>query len=634
MCGFAGFISIKKTIDFGAESVVRDMLSKINHRGPDDSGTWIEDGVAFGHQRLSIHDLSPLGHQPMHSYSNRFVVVFNGEIYNFLELKEELVALGSVFKSESDTEVLLACIEKWGVEASLKKFTGMFAFALWDKENKQLYLARDRMGEKPLYYSILPSGIVFGSQLGSLTQHPLFDKELDRNAIGLYLRHGYIPAPFSVYKNTKKLMPGNFLVIDIRGNEVITSPTAAYWSFKNVCETYKNKDRINDPKLALSELDVLINKSVKQQSQADVPLGAFLSGGIDSSLITSYMQAQSSKPINTFTIGFKDPKYNEAKFAKEIANHLGTNHTEHYIDQSDLLSVVPKLPLVYDEPFADSSQLPTYIVGALAKQKVTVALSGDGGDELFCGYSRYERTYQRWNKVSKIPKPVRGLINSTSKHINVLNNVHNFKAMGKSTHELIRSLDYLGCADFNSFYKRSVSTLMNVESLVKGASPILSAYDEQAEHDLYSHMMNADSMQYLPDDILVKVDRAFMGSSLEGRIPLLDHNIVEFSKKIPVDIHRFDGKGKYLLRELLYKKVPKKLIERPKMGFAIPLDDWLRGALNEWANDLLCPSRLQQDDIFDVNFVTKMWEQHQSKVNNWGSLLWSILMFNAWLDEQ
>ncbi|MCS6095027.1 asparagine synthase (glutamine-hydrolyzing) [Shewanella baltica] len=632
MCGFVGFIDTK--IDFDVKSVLDNMLSKIIQRGPDDSGVWIADGIALGHQRLSIHDLSPLGHQPMHSHSNRYVIAFNGEIYNFESLREELKSAGISFTSSSDTEVLLACVGAWGLESSLKKFTGMFAFALWDKQQSKLYLARDRMGEKPLYYATLPNSIIFGSQLGSLTQHPNFDKELDRNAIGLYLRHGYIPAPSSVYKNTKKLLPGSFITFHLYGNEIISHPLVNYWSLNHIVENRKNDKCPDQPQIIIDKLDGLINKSVELQSKADVPLGAFLSGGIDSSLITAYMQSQSTVPINTFTIGFKDPKFNEAKFAKEIANHLGTSHTEHYIDQHDLLSVIPRLPVIYDEPFADSSQLPTYIVGALAKQKVTVALSGDGGDELFCGYSRYQRTNQRWEKIKKIPKPIRSVINKFTNKVDIHSNVNNFNLMGKSSHEYIRSFEYLACVDFNSFYKRSVSTLSNVELLVKGALPQLTIYDAKVASGFYEHMMSADTNQYLPDDILAKVDRAFMGSSLEGRIPLLDHNIVEFAKMIPTDLHRFDGKGKYLLRQLLYKKVPKKLIERPKMGFAIPLDEWLREDLNEWANNLLNPIRLETDGIFDVHFVSKMWQQHQSNANNWGSLLWSILMFNAWLDEQ
>ncbi len=632
MCGFVGFISNSMT-DINHDAVLNKMLSKIVHRGPDDYGIWVDGEVALGHRRLSIQDTSVLGHQPMHSHSNRFVIIFNGEVYNFIELKEELILLGFSFKSDSDTEVLLACVEVWGVEASLKRFSGMFAFALWDKKEKKLYLARDRMGEKPLYYADLPTGVIFGSQLNSLVEHPYFKKELNRDAIGLYLRHGYIPAPLSIYKNTAKLMPGELITFEVRANEISNEDAVAYWSFKDTVKKQSSGILLNDTKIALSELDKLISKSVMQQSKADVPLGAFLSGGIDSSLITAYMQSQSSKPINTFTIGFKDPKYNEAKFAKEIAKHLGTNHTEYYIDQSDLLSVVPKLPRIFDEPFADSSQLPTYVVGALAKQKVTVALSGDGGDELFCGYGRYERTHKRWTKIEKIPLPIRNLIGKAASHIGPNTNIKDFTILGKSAHELIRGLDYVGCTNFNSFYKRSMSTLSNVELIVKGASPCITAYDSLQDRNILEHMMCSDTLQYLPDDILVKVDRAFMASSLEGRIPLLDHNIVEFAKSVPVDVHRFDGHGKYLLRELLYKKVPKKLIDRPKMGFAIPLDDWLRDSLEEWANNLLCPVRLERDDIFDVNFVTQLWRQHKAGVNNWGTLLWSILMFNAWLDE-
>lgn len=633
MCGFVGFIS-NKTSDINHETVLNNMLDKIINRGPDDKGTWVDGEVALGHRRLSIQDTSLLGHQPMHSSSNRFVTAFNGEIYNFLELKAELIILGFKFKSDSDTEVLLAACEAWGVEASLKKFTGMFAFALWDKQEKKLYLARDRMGEKPLYYAVLSTGVIFGSQLSSLVEHPCFKKELDRDVIGLYLRHGYIPAPYSIYKNTAKLMPAKFITFEVIPDDILIKEAVTYWYFQNTVKSKSSGVLLEDAKIAVHRLDKLINKSVEQQSKADVPLGAFLSGGIDSSLITAYMQSQSSQPINTFTIGFNDPKYNEAKFAKKIARHLGTKHTEYYIEQNDLLSVVPKLPSMFDEPFADSSQLPTYVVGSLAKQKVTVALSGDGGDELFCGYGRYEKSLKRWAKIEKLPLKIRSLIGKAASNIGPINNVKNFRLLGKNAHELIRGLDYIGCTEFNAYYKRSMSTLSNIELIVKGAAPCITVYDCMQESNSLEHMMYTDTLQYLPDDILVKIDRAFMASSLEGRIPLLDHHIVAFAKSISTDVHRFDGRGKYLLRELLYKKVPKELIERPKMGFAIPLDDWLRDSLKEWANDLLCPARLIKDDIFDVNFVTQLWNQHKAGVNNWGPLLWSILMFNAWVEEQ
>jgi asparagine synthase (glutamine-hydrolysing) len=632
MCGFSGFINSDAVQN--ADFVLDKMLTKITHRGPDDTGSWFSDNVTLGHQRLSIHDLSPLGHQPMHSHSNRYVVIFNGEIYNFAELRTELKATGVSFVSESDTEVLLASVEMWGVEIALTKFVGMFAFALWDKQEALLYLARDRLGEKPLYYFSSDEGFVFGSQLGSLAQHPSFKKCIDREALGLYLRHGYIPAPLSIYQKTYKLMPGHLLTVSITDNGFSHKQSVPYWSLTT--QSSKTKQVITDPQQAMKELDALISQSVSLQSKADVPLGAFLSGGIDSSLITAYMQSQSAKPINTFTIGFDNPKYNEALFAKDIARHLGTNHTEHYINEHDLLTVIPKLADIYDEPFADSSQLPTYVVGALARKQVTVALSGDGGDELFCGYSRYQKTFQRWQKFKRIPVPLRSLTGSVLSSVSVNANASDFNFLGKTPKDLIRSLDYVSSRDFASFYKRSLSTLANVEDVIIGSKPQDSVYDvmQVGASSLYDHMMTTDTLQYLPDDILTKVDRAFMASSLEGRIPLLDHRIVEFARSVPVEIHRLDGQGKYLLRELLYKKVPKKMIDRPKMGFAIPLADWLRGALQEWADNLLSPNRLSNDGIFDVDFVSSIWQQHLSGHNDWGTLLWSILMFNSWLDTQ
>ncbi|WP_092793970.1 asparagine synthase (glutamine-hydrolyzing) [Rheinheimera pacifica] len=635
MCGFSGFIAAKSS-QLKPDLVLQSMLGKISHRGPDDSGIWLDGRIAFGHQRLSIHDLSPLGHQPMHSASGRFVVVFNGEIYNFQHLRMQLVRLGKVFYSDSDTEVLLAAIEVWGVENSLKQFVGMFAFALWDKQEKKLFLARDRIGEKPLYYSKSEDGIVFGSQLGALAVHPDVDKEIDRNALGLYLRHGYIPAPHSIYVNTYKLMPGCYLEIAFNRDRLVFSQPKAYWSLEASILSTQSEDKISKPDAALFKLDALINDSVELQSKADVPLGAFLSGGVDSSIVTAYMQSQSSVPVNTFTIGFDDEKFNEAKFAKNIADYLGTNHTEYYINESNLLDVVPTLPDIYDEPFADSSQIPTVIVGALAKKKVSVALSGDGGDELFCGYGRYERTVKRWKSISKVPRTFRSLIGSASTLIPPRYNIAYDRVLSNTPRGLIRTLDYLGCSEFKDFYKRSVSSLENCEQVIKGADGVATVYDKSqlAGDAFYEHMMISDTLQYLPDDILVKVDRAFMSSSLEGRIPLLDHRIAEFAWRVPVDIHRYDGKGKYLLRELLYRKVPKNLIDRPKMGFAIPLADWLRGPLLDWSEQLLSENRLEDDGIFDVKFVSGIWQQHKLHIADWSTLLWSVIMFNAWYEKQ
>ncbi|MBO2657666.1 asparagine synthase (glutamine-hydrolyzing) [Shewanella algae] len=624
MCGFTGFIS-SSTLQ-NKSLIVSDMLQKIFHRGPDDFGIWEDETISIGHRRLSIHDLSSLGKQPMQSVSGRYCIVFNGEIYNFKELKSALEKLNYKFLSTSDTEVLLCAIEEWGLLGALNKFVGMFAFALWDKSLKKLHLVRDRMGEKPLYYYIGDDSFIFGSQLNSLVCHPKFVKKICRSSLALFLRHGYIPAPFSIYEKAFKLSPGQYITIDACDGHFSVNNPVSYWSVKSnsICVP-------DEPQGILDELDALISNSVRLQSKADVSVGAFLSGGIDSSLVAAYMQEQSSRPINTFTIGFNDKQFNEAKFAKEIASHLGTEHTEHYIAHKDLLSIVPQMATVYDEPFADSSQLPTYLVGALAKEKVTVALSGDGGDELFCGYKRYSSSFERWKKVERIPSPIRSLVGAVSRSIPLKYNLH-----GKRTRDTIRAIDYIGSSDFNIFYKRSVSSLLNINSVIDETEFQSTVYDEVIESgmSLYRHMMNTDMQQYLPDDILVKVDRAYMASSLEGRIPLLDHRIVEFSLGVPISVHRFDGHGKYLLRQLLYRKVPERLLDRPKMGFAIPLDEWLRVELLEWAEDLLCPIRLQRDGFFDVAFISKIWKQHKCKSQNWGTLLWSVLMFNNWFDAQ
>lgn len=635
MCGFVGVLSLNLGIS-NTQSILDSMLKKIIHRGPDDSGTWIESPVALGHRRLSIHDLSTLGKQPMHTASGRYVVVFNGEIYNYKEIRKELTAESVTFKSDTDTEVLLASVEIWGLEDALKKFVGMFSFSLWDKKHKKLVIVRDRMGEKPLYYGWQGEYFLFGSQLSSIAEHPSFQRDIDRDAVGLYLRYGYIPTPYSVYKNIKKLPPGTYLELDCSGNEISMGEVVKYWSLDDVVTEPRETHDFSSPEIAVNELHSRLSESVSMQSQADVPLGAFLSGGIDSTAIVALMQSQSMQPINTFTIGFHEKKYNEAIYAKEIAEHLKTNHTELYIDEKNLLDIVPDLPQIYDEPFADSSQIPTAIVASLAKKKVTVALSGDGGDELFCGYSRYFRTADRWNKLKRFPKLSRELCHKISQHL-----PSSLSTVGPSfggkllAREAIRFAEYFGSPNFSNFYKRSVSSFSVPSDFIIGGTEKHSAYDEVIDGlSDYEHMRYCDTNQYLVDDILVKVDRGFMASSLEGRIPFLDHRIVEFAWQVPNEVHCYDGKGKYLLRSLLNRYIPNHYMDRPKSGFAVPLASWLRGELFEWVDALLCQEKLKKDGIFDVTFVSRIWQQHRTGKSDWSSVLWSILMFNAWLEMQ
>ncbi len=648
MCGFTGYLTSHST----SSAVVRDnsyinvMTKALVHRGPNSEGHWSDPntGVYLGHRRLSIVDLSPEGHQPKISPSQRYVIAFNGEIYNHLELRNELnqSQLGQTdWQGHSDTETLIACIDAWGLEITLKKALGMFAFALWDCKDKRLFLARDRLGEKPVYYGWQGGVFLFGSELKALKQHPNFKAEINRDAITLYLRHNYIPTPYSIYHNIFKLEPGCFLSVSENQPEPIKH---TYWSACAVAEEGVRNPFIGGKEKAVDELDRLLRNSVREQMVADVPLGAFLSGGIDSSTIVASMQAESSRPIKTFTIGFHEEGYNEAKHAAAIAKHLGTEHTELYITPEEAMSVIPKLPSLYCEPFSDSSQIPTFLVAQLAKQHVTVSLSGDAGDELFCGYNRYQLTDKLWNKINLLPIPLREGISKgiTSISPQAWNNItkyipgmHKYNNVGD---KLYKGAGVLGCKTVDELYVGLVSNVSTPEELViygaepptllTGNAPVLSGLDE------VQRMMALDLITYLPDDILVKVDRAAMGVSLETRVPFLNHKIVEFAWKIPQSMKLVNGQSKWILRQVLYKYVPKKLIERPKMGFGVPIDIWLRGPLRDWAETLLDESRLHREGYFNPLLIRKKWEEHLSGRRNWQQFLWNILMFQAWLDEQ
>ena len=648
MCGITGFLDTSRSKSSEQLTLIaRRMSTSLRHRGPEDEGVWVDPntGIAFGHRRLSIIDLSPMGHQPMHSASGRYVITFNGEIYNFKALRQELEQLGETFRGHSDTEIMLAAIARWGVEASLQKFNGMFAFALWDREEQTLYLSRDRAGEKPLYYGWAGKTLLFGSELKALQQHPDFRGDIDRGAIAVYLRHNYIPAPHSIYKGIYKLPAGTVLAIRGFGSDASPKP---YWSAKVAAE-----DGIANPfrgteEEAVNQLDALLNDAVTMRMEADVPLGAFLSGGIDSSLIVAIMQANSKRPVKTFTIGFDNREFNEAESAKLVAQHIGTEHTELYVTPEEAMAVIPRLPTLYDEPFADSSQIPTFLVSQLARRNVTVSLSGDAGDELFGGYTTYQWGRSVHQNVGWMPRPLKAGLAKTIKPLSKLDWNALLDGRQSVVPESLRSKDInkvlskltgiLKVNEREALYWILLSYWMEPSSIVLGAKEPLTALTDKTKwakiDDIMHVMMYLDTIMYLPDDILVKVDRASMGVSLESRVPLLDHRIIEFAWKLPIEMKVKGTLGKVPLRNLLYRYVPKHLVDRPKKGFGVPIHEWLRGPMRSWAEDLLDESRLKNEGYFDATPIRQKWNEHVSGRRNWQAQLWAVLMFQAWLEQQ
>lgn len=653
MCGFVGYVSTHATR--WDEAALRRMADAIVERGPDDEGYWLdlEAGVALGHRRLSIVDLSPAGHQPMCSGNGRYVIVYNGEIYNHLDLRAELQAPGlNGWRGTSDTETLLAGFDAWGIETTLGKCVGMFAFAAWDRHSRSLTLGRDRIGEKPLYYGWQGQGeraaFLFGSDLRALRAHPSFTAPVCRQALSLYMRHGYVPAPYSICKGINKLLPGHLLSLK-PGDR--TPRIHAYWSGKTVVEQGLAQPFSGTPAQAVDALEAVLRQAIAGQLMADVPLGALLSGGVDSSTVVALMQAlareRGGPPVKTFTIGFHEKGYDEAGYAAAVASHLGTEHSALYVSHQDALAVVPKLPRLYSEPFADSSQIPTFLVSRLAREHVTVSLSGDAGDELFAGYGRYHLTDRAWHRMARAPRALRGLAAAGLKTVSpaawnrCLGPVQRLlPARRSSAHwgdTLHKGAELLGARSATDLYRLLVSTWSDPALVViGGAEPatVLTEAAWQPSAEPFIHrMMALDMLSYLPDDILCKVDRAAMGVSLETRVPMLDHRVVEFAWSLPIDYKLRAGTSKWPLREVLYRHVPRELVERPKMGFGIPVHDWLRGSLRPWAEELLAPNRLRQEGYFHVDPIRRKWAEHVGGQRNWGAQLWAVLMFQAWLED-
>lgn len=654
MCGIAGFWALSNTVAGDTSACVRAMADTLRHRGPDDAGVWVDGdaSVALAHRRLSILDRSPSGHQPMVSASGRYVMVFNGEIYNHLEIRRDLETLGVPgWRGRSDTETLLAAFDALGLEATLNRVVGMFAIALWHRQTRTLTLARDRLGEKPLYYGWAGGDLLFASELKAILAYPGFDAAVERRALALLMRHNYVPAPWSIYKDVWKLPPGCF----VQFSGLAPDRTAqgrgrvkAYWTVWKVATNGLQQPFEGDEYEAREELERLLRTTIAEQMIADVPVGAFLSGGIDSSTVVALMQAESARPVKTFTIGFDEGDYNEADYALAVARHLNTQHTDLYVTPRQAMDVIPRLPDLYDEPFADSSQIPTFLVSELARQHVMVSLSGDGGDELFGGYNRYFWAMELWRRIDRTPRRLRQAVAAVLMAVapNTWNQL--FRLASPLTPRRLRYdnpgdrlhkvAGLLGAVRLEAIYRHLISHWDDPAALVLGPSePLTPVTDPRGWLDCpeFEHrMMYLDLITYLPDDILVKVDRAAMAVSLETRIPLLDHRVVEFAWRLPLGMKIRAGQGKWLLREVLYKYVPKELIERPKTGFGVPLDQWLRGPLRDWGESLISEARLRREGFFEPRLIQQKWLEHLSGRRNWQYLLWDVFMFQAWLDGQ
>ena len=646
MCGITGFLAQSPAQSF--PTIIETMTDRLHHRGPDDRGVWLDDsaGVALGHRRLSVIDLSSAAHQPMLSASGRYVIAFNGEIYNHLELRRQLASShqGAAWRGHSDTETLLACFDAWGFEKTLQASNGMFALAVWDRQRSVLMLARDRIGEKPLYYGWQGDVFLFGSELKALQAHPRFDAEIDRGALSLFLRHNYIPGPHCIYRGIQKLSPGTWLEVSHTQRD---AAPVRYWDLAAVAEAGIREPFRGSDSEAILRLDTILLDAVKRQLLSDVPLGALLSGGIDSSSICALMQANSMQPIKSFTIGFNEAQYNEAVHARAIARHLGTDHTELQLDTHTALTLVQDLPGIWDEPFADSSQLPTVLVMQLARKSVTVALSGDGGDEMFCGYNRYRHAPKLAQRLGWMPPLAHHCLamlltavpaTTMNRLLGAFTTRHGISLPGDKAHKLGGKLRDGDFDSIDRIYAGLVTEWPAAETLVVNGTIPANLLDERQRWpqlaDPVARMMALDGLTYLPDDILVKVDRAAMAVSLETRAPFLDKHVIEFAWSLPMHFKQRDGQGKWLLRRLLDRYVPDHLTDRPKMGFGVPLDEWLRGPLRDWAETLLDENRLVREGFFHPSPVRQAWERHLGGRDNHGHRLWSILMFQSWLEAR
>lgn len=642
MCGIAGLVSGR--LDKERLTAAADAMSAaLFHRGPDSGGIWIspDSNVAFVHRRLAIHDLSPAGHQPMFSESGRWGIVFNGEIYNYQMLKQDLVSVGVSFRGDSDTEVLLAAIERWGVVNALARADGMFALCAYDLQLRSMVLARDRMGEKPLYYGYVNGSFVWASELAAIENAKLGTLEIDHVALANYFKFGYVPAPRSIYSGIRKLPPGSILqadVVDILAQQSEKFSFNQYWSVDEIAR--QEKVDLN-PSQAIAELDLILNKTIELHKLSDVPLGAFISGGIDSTTVAAILQSQSASKINTFTIGFKDPAFDEAPLVRPIVGRLGTNHNEFYIGESDLLKVVPQLGRTFSEPFADSSQIPMLVVSRMARQHVTVCLSGDGGDELFCGYNRYFWLNNIWQKTSRISPALRrvlgGLIGAmpaysierlfeslvgygvpgVAKQANLAKKIEKL-AVVLSSRDMQSAYDYL-----LSFWTENLTSELAMKV----------QFDASETMTPLQKMMLLDQKSYLPDDNLVKGDRASMAVALETRLPLLGRDVIEFSWKIPDNLKFRNGQSKWILRQVLYKYVPREMVERPKMGFSVPVGRWLRKELNDWAESLFSNCHRLAPEL-NCDRIARVWNEHKSARRDYGHEMWAVLTYLQWKAER